>query len=372
MSDDLTAVYVGFKKTELHAVQARDEGGGRIMHLARGFRFQDALAVQLSILEMGDHEAPHIGTRCRERTGRSRPHMLEIARVFAGPCIAFRHVGLQLLGQRLAHARIVHRERVEDVPVDIFVEILTGYALDDIARQRCGIVGIGWRCSRFENRFGCPALEQRYIVGHRIRATTDDGFGIFFKARRMLHQIAHGDRLAAFRGNLEIEILVDICVQIDLPLLDQLHDGGPRDQLGDRTRAEQGLLGIDRLQLFHIGIAVAALADDFAILDDHDNGTGNVGGRQRKRHIAIEPGIQIAGGQFLALRRGIPGTFRLRSCGSRIRREREVDLGQHRYRQDRQDCRDDCLSDCHAHSPHFPRFRLTDCNQRKNFLFIKP
>ena len=77
----------------------------------------------------------------------------------------------------------------------------------------------------------------------------------FLEAGRMRHDVAHRDRLAVARRNLEIEVGVDVRVEVDLALLDQLHDRGPGEQLGHRAGAEQRGFGRYRRALFDVGKA---------------------------------------------------------------------------------------------------------------------
>ena len=56
-------------------------------------------------------------------------------------------------------------------------------------------------------------------------------------------------------------------VKRELALLDQLHDRRPRHQLRDRARPDQGALGIEGAARLDIGIAVAFLQQDAAVLD---------------------------------------------------------------------------------------------------------
>ena len=69
---------------------------------------------------------------------------------------------------------------------------------------------------------------------------------LLLKTRDVLHEIAHSHRLTVARRNLEIQVLIDVSVEVDLPQLDLLHHGGPGDQFRHRPRPEQRELGIDR------------------------------------------------------------------------------------------------------------------------------
>ena len=110
----------------------------------------------------------------------------------------------------------------------------------------------------------------------------------------MGHQIAHGDRLGIRGGNLEIQIVVDVAVEVDFALFDLLHYGGPGEELGNRSGTEQGLRR-NRRPLLDIGKPISLFNQDLAILDDDDRGAGDVLPLQLHRDQAIEIRGQVIG-----------------------------------------------------------------------------
>ena len=61
----------------------------------------------------------------------------------------------------------------------------------------------------------------------------------------MMLRSVTGSRIG--RRDLEVlQVRVDVGIEIELALLDQLHDRGPGEQLRDRAGAEQRLRRIDR------------------------------------------------------------------------------------------------------------------------------
>src|SRR3546814_9733749 len=126
-----------------------------------------------------------------------------------------------------------------DMVLDIGVEIFAADALDDIARERGRISGIGRRRAGREDAFG---QRERHLLlerHHRLRIAADQVAYRFLETRGMRHDVAHRDRLALIGRNLEIEIGVDVLVEVDLARLDLLHHRGPVEQLRHRTGAEQ-------------------------------------------------------------------------------------------------------------------------------------
>jgi hypothetical protein len=191
---------------------------------------------------------------------------------------------------------MLHVQRRKDVLVEVVIEAFTGQTLHDVSRQGSTIIRVRRRRACCEYPGWNPLFQQGFVT-RRFRVFRDDALGLLLEAGHMLHQIAHGDRLAVARRDLEIEILVDVAVQVYFPLLHQLHDGGPGDQLGNRTGSEQGEFRIHRRVLFDIRVTVAALGQNFSVFHDGENGARDVAGVQRVRHVAIEPGVDILGGQ---------------------------------------------------------------------------
>ena len=93
----------------------------------------------------------------------------------------------------------------------------------------------------------------------------------------MGQQIGHRDRLGVSGLQLEEgEVLVDIVVQVEQPLLGQLHYRGGGKQLGDRSDAEESLVWDDRRLLFQVGKAVPFGEKDLAVFDQKEHRAGDV------------------------------------------------------------------------------------------------
>src|SRR3546814_1986744 len=83
-----------------------------------------------------------------------------------------------------------------DMVLDIGVEIFAADALDDIARERGRIIGIGRRRAGREDAFG---QRERHLLlerHHRLRIAADQVAYRFLETRGMRHDVAHRDRLA--------------------------------------------------------------------------------------------------------------------------------------------------------------------------------
>ncbi len=263
------------------------------MHLPRGLLAQDARGAEGAVGQVRDHEAAHVGTGRGEAACRRRADQFVGLRLVAARLVALGHQRLQRFRQRLAEARMLHPERLQQVLVDVVVEGQAGHALDDVAGQRGRVVRVGRRGAGGEDAGRDPVLERLLQRGELCRVADDQRARGFLQARGVGHDVAQGDRRAVERRDLEVEVLVDVGVEVELALLDQLHDRGPGEELGDRARAEQRGFRIDRLAFLDVGIAETALQQDLSILDDDHDGAGDVATLERVGQESIQPGIEV-------------------------------------------------------------------------------
>ena len=132
--------------------------------------------------------------------------------------------------------------------------------------------------------------------GTSIFGVADDQvLGVVLVARRVRHDVAQRDRLAERLGHLEVEVRVDVGVEVELALLDQLHDRGPGEELRDRAGAEERRLPVDGDALLDVGEAVALAEEDLAVLDDDDDGARDVRRAELRRHDAVEERLDVGG-----------------------------------------------------------------------------
>ena len=176
--------------------------------------------------------------------------------------------------------------------LDIGVERLTGYALHDVAGERGAIVGVGLRGACVEHPLGHPSFQQDFEPG-AVRILRYDALGLLLEACGVLHEVAHGDGFAVARRDLVVEVLVDVGIQVDLALLDLLHDRCPGEQLGDGPGSEKSLFRVDRRALRDIREPITALGQDLPVLDDRDDRARDIARLQGIRHVTIEPGVDV-------------------------------------------------------------------------------
>ena len=92
----------------------------------------------------------------------------------------------------------------------------------------------------------------------------------------MGHDVAHRDRFSLASRNLKIEVLIYVSIQIDLDLLDELHHGGPREELRCRTDPEPGPLRIDRPTCRDIRVAISLLEEHSTVFHDNHHSPGDI------------------------------------------------------------------------------------------------
>ena len=131
--------------------------------------------------------------------------------------------------------------------------------------------------------------------------------------------------LPNFGGNLEIEIVVHIAIEIDLAGLHELHDGRPGEHLRDRTGTEHGLVGNDGAALGDVGITVALRKQDLPVLDDHEDGARDISPRHGVRKQSVGERLDIVRREVVGLRRH--GRKRCRGACMRRRRDRGCGAG---------------------------------------------
>ncbi len=253
VTDDVQAVAILVVEAERHARKRRISIPLPPVHQLRRGRIEERAAVG----ELGDHELAHVRAGRGQRTGRShRDHFIWLGLV-RRILVGLRHQWREVRRQRLLERRMRHSQRIEDVVLDVAVELLARDSLDDVAGQRRAVVRVGRHRSR---RVDAVRDRARQHLAERVGlgVVLDQIFGGLRETRRVGHQVAHRDRLAVQRRNLEVEVGVDVGVEVDLARLHLLHDRGPGEQLGDRAGPEQRQVGIDRLGRLEVGIAEAA------------------------------------------------------------------------------------------------------------------
>src|SRR6266850_26887 len=112
------------------------------MHQFRGLRLENASAAELTLLQVSDHETAHVYSTRSDTTGRIGLNKFVGLRALRSAQVAVGHERLQFRRQRLNESGVRHAQRAVDVIRDVLFERLAGDALDNVAGQGGGIVGI--------------------------------------------------------------------------------------------------------------------------------------------------------------------------------------------------------------------------------------
>ena len=291
VADAPLAIDALFVEAQRHRVQRAEAGRTEIVHLLRRLGLQQ----RATIFEMRDHELRHVRPAYGEAARRFRNNDFERLGRSVHLLVAARGEGPEPVWQRLPRAGIAHAERAEYLRFDVGMVWRAAHPLNDIACQRGGVVGIGGGRARREHacrqRFANILVERQQIV----RIAGDQVPDRFLETRSVGHDLAQRDRLALIGWDLEIEIFIDVGIEIQPPRFDLLHHRGPGEQFGDRTDAEQRGVGVHRLALGEVGVAIALVRQNFAVLHNGHHRPRNVAIRQSIGHKAIEPGPHIRG-----------------------------------------------------------------------------
>lgn len=267
--------------------------------------------------EVGQHEAGHVGGGGGQRAGGRGGDDLERLRDgVGGVVVAAGHAVLQAFGQGLLERGGGHADPVEDLALHVLLEPGAGDPLDQVAGEGVAVVrvrGGGARRVHLRGRVGHQRLAQ--VRGDAVQA--EQVGDALLETGGVGEQVAGGDGGVELGGEVEVEVLLDVGVQVDLARLDLLHDGGGGDQLGHRTGPEQVLLRVDRggglagvAVLAGVGEPVAARGEDLAVVDDGDRGADDPAVLQTGRDDAVEPGVDVGRGEPGGLGRGGGGDVR--------------------------------------------------------------
>ena len=243
-------------------------------------------------------QARVVGPVCRGRRPR-------VAR-----CLACRQRGCRVVGRKALDvggwhlkARVGHAERPDHVVDEVLVERLTRDDLDDTAQNIGGVavVPLGARieqqrerCERFasflEVAGGTPVeavgpvqrvdlVGEVEVVGEAggMGQQAVDGYFARRFSRLVLHHVATGEDACVRKLR---DPTRDRILQLEAPLLVQLHRGDRHDGLGHRVDAIDGVCG-DRQRPLAVSLAVAVGVRDLAAA------------RQQHRHARQAPVVDI-------------------------------------------------------------------------------
>ena len=178
--------------------------------------------------------------------------------------------------------------------LDVVIERNARRALDDVAGERRRVIGVRRVRPRRTHATGNVRREPASERDHFCRVIRDQIAAILLEPRRVGHDVPEGDRLRVRRGNLEVDVAIDVGVEIELPLLDELHYGRPGEELTRRADAKECALGIDRSTVGHIGVAITIGIEERAVLDDGDGRAGDMFVAQIGSHDSVEERRELA------------------------------------------------------------------------------
>ena len=189
---------------------------------------------------------------------------------------------------------MLHAERREDVLRDVLVERLARHALDDVAGERGGVVGIRGRGARRVDALGDPVLEGRverrgsrfssFAISPRITSSMPAVWVM------MLRSVTG---LPSYGGILKSMYLLTSSSRSSLPCSTSCITAVQVNSLETEPGRNSVRCRIDRRALGQVGVAVALLQQHLAVLHHDDDRAGDVGLLQRVRHEAVEPGFQV-------------------------------------------------------------------------------
>ena len=114
------------------------------------------------------------------------------------------------------------------------------------------------------------------------------------EARGMRQDVAQRYRFVEGLGDLEVlEIGVDVGIEVELALLDELHDRNPGKELGHGARPEQRLGHVDRNLFRDILVAVTLREDEFAVAGDGDRARRAVVVLHQRPDDAVDEGLEL-------------------------------------------------------------------------------
>ncbi len=273
MAVDPSAVAVHLVEAVQHAVQRGHVAEQPAVHPARGRLGQDPRLAVRAVLEVSQHEARHVHGARAHRAGRRIGHELELLRLVfpVGEPVAHCHVGLEGLRQRLAGRGVRHPQRLENLLLDVLLVWDARDAFDDVAGEGGAVVGVGGEHARWPHASGHLVGEQLAERPHRRLRAAEQPDHHVLEPWRVRQQVRHRYRLRVSVRHAHRragEVLVDVGLQVELPLVHELHHRRPREQLRDRSDTEECPLRIHLLPGGAVGHAVA-LGEEDPPLGDH-------------------------------------------------------------------------------------------------------
>jgi len=174
-----------------------------------------------------------------------------------------------------AVACVAHAQGREDAVGDPALERFAAGAADDVADQAVGdvLVGVALAGRALHRRVGHLA-DQRGVLGVALDVAVE---AVVAEADAMAQhlgdgQLQRGARLGELQGRVVVD---DSAVPAQAALVDQQAGGGGGEGLRQRGQPEHGVF-VDGLGVVHVGDAVAARAEDAALVDDRHRQAGHL------------------------------------------------------------------------------------------------
>ena len=291
-------------RIDVPAQAAQGGAAGRALrrrHRLDGGRLQDVLAAgQHHLRELGEvvGGGEHAGL-ARDAAHAVGERIVDVAPAQLG-ALEIRRCDAVLERGRRQEGGVAHAERLEDVLGGVDVERLARDAPHELTQHdEIDVAVVEARARRPLRLQRHDGVERALVVGPSSRR--DAGR----QAAIMRHELAHGDGALAV-GREGRPVGGDRLVEIDLALLDELHDGHRRrHHLGERggivDRVERGRLDVGR----HRALAVGLAQHDAVIDAQHDHAAHQVAGRDllvddgadRLRRLAGRHGSRRRGGR---------------------------------------------------------------------------
>jgi hypothetical protein len=170
---------------------------------------------------------------------------------------------------------------------------LPGRSLDDVARQRHAVIRVGHHRTGFEQpqrqRVFHIALQARRVLGPRQQ----DVFIDILKTSGVGEQVPQRNWGRERRGDAEVQVVIDVAIQLQLPRFDELHHRGRRERFGNRARAKQRRARVDGHTARRVGNTVSFEQQHVAVLHHRDDGSSNVAPLQGIRNEAVEITLEV-------------------------------------------------------------------------------
>ena len=189
------------------------------------------------MVQLGDQVVAHVLGVGDEVPGRDEPTVVgEVGRSRPAEPVAIAGGEAVMLGRRRGRERAAHLQGVEDLRLDVALVGAPGDRLHD-QPQDCVVdgavlVGLADRCCQLDAAQLANCLLQRRVTDVAVALERPPGLGR--QAARLVQEVADGDLRGSclVRDSEPGQVALHGGVELDLPGLDELHDGQRGERLG--------------------------------------------------------------------------------------------------------------------------------------------